>query len=370
MTIIRTLKMRLVLTTLCAVAALTACGPSKPEAAKSAADLSGAVSVKVASVVRQTISEKLTYTGTLEPWRKINITPEMGGKVARIDVEEGQAVAEGQVLAELETKSITLQFQQAEAGQAVAEANFNNTAKNKERMDRLAAQKAVSEQQYEQVKLAYDAAKAQVDQARAAVALARHALDTAVMKAPWAGLIASKNAQVGDVINPMMGGLGPVTGVVTLIDDSRIKVVVEVAQADILRLAKGRPAVLFTAGGDSAGHAGFVTVVNRTADPLSKKFRVEVQVDNRDRVIRPGTFGTVVFEIQSRENALAVPQKAVLEDKYVFVVEGGKAVRREAVFGLRNTTMIEVLGGLTEGEQVVIEGNYGLIEGSPVEIKR
>ena len=70
-------------------------------------------------------------------------------------------------------------------------------------------EKAVSDQQYEQVKLAYDAAGAQLDQAQAAVNLAQHSLDVSIMKAPFAGVIASKNAEVGDVINPMMGGSPP-----------------------------------------------------------------------------------------------------------------------------------------------------------------
>ena len=73
-------------------------------------------------------------------------------------------------------------------------------------MDRLIKENAVSEQQHEQVQLAYDAAKAQLQQAQAAVNLARHALDVSIMKAPFSGVIASKNAEVGDVINPMMGG--------------------------------------------------------------------------------------------------------------------------------------------------------------------
>ncbi len=86
--------------------------------------------------------------------------------------------------------------------------------------------------------------------------------------------------------------------------------------------------------------------------------------------LRPGVFGTVLFDVQSHENALAVPQKAVLEGTYVFVAENGKAVKREVTLGLKNTTMIEVLDGLKEGDLVIVEGNFGLIEGTPVEIKK
>src|SRR4030042_1707056 len=90
--------------------------------------------------------------------------------------------AKGQVLAELDAEAITLQLKQAEAALAVAQASFNNTQTNLERMERLSKEKAVSDQQYEQVKLGYDSAKAQLEQARAAVNLAQHSLDVSILK--------------------------------------------------------------------------------------------------------------------------------------------------------------------------------------------
>jgi hypothetical protein len=110
--------------------------------------------------------------------------------------------------------------------------------------------------------------------------------------------------------------------------------------------------------------------VNLAADSLSRKFQVEIMADNPGLVLRPGTFGSVIFEVNSHENALAINQKAVLSDSFVYVVENGKAVKRPVVLGLKNTTMIEVLEGVKEGDQVIVEGNYGLVEGAPVEIKR
>ncbi|HNQ80130.1 MAG: efflux RND transporter periplasmic adaptor subunit [Acidobacteriota bacterium] len=341
-----------------------------PAAAEAAAAslLQGTMPVKVETVSRQRISEKMTFTGVVEAARKINITPETSGKVARIVVEEGQFVQKGQLLAELDTASILLQLQQAEAAAAMAEANAKNSARNKERMDRLMAENAVSETQFEQVKLADEAAQAQAAQARAAVALIRRALDQAVMTAPWNGVIASRNAEVGDILNPMMGGYGSSgSGVVTLVDYGRVKIIVEVTQDDILRLARGQKAVVRSG---SAEAAGMVSVVNLAADPLSKKFRVEILADNPGLVLRPGTFGSVTFEVNSHENALAVHQKAVLSDSYVFTAENGKAVKRPVTLGLKNTTMIEVIDGLKEGDQVIVEGNFGLVEGTPVEIKR
>ncbi len=341
--------------------------PAPKEAA--AAETFGATPVKVFKVQRERITEKITYTATLEAWAKINITPEVGGKIARIYVQEGDRVAQGQLLAELEAESIRLQLKQAEAGVAVAEASHADALRNKERMDRLIKENAVSEMQREKIQLAYDAAAAQLEQARAGLNLARYALGVSLMKAPFAGVVASKNAEVGDVINPMMGGFGGgAGGVLTLVDYSRIKVAVDVSPQDIGRIQKGQEAVLRVASFPGREFRGTVRVVNLTANPLSKKFGVEAAFDNPDSALRPGTFGDLVFEVQSHENALVVPQKAVLENTYVFVVEGAKAVKKNVALGLQNTTMVEILDGLAEGALVVVEGNFGLEEGAAVQV--
>jgi RND family efflux transporter MFP subunit len=351
-----------------AVLAMSAC--KKPAAkADAAAETFGAAPVKVFKVRREKITEKITYTGTLEAWTKINITPEVGGKIALIHVQEGDRVAQGQLLAELETQSIRLQLRQAEAGVAVAQASYADALRNKERMDRLIKENAVSEMQREKIQLAYDAAAAQLEQARAGLNLAQHALDVSMMRAPFAGVIASKNAEVGDVINPMMGGFGGgAGGVLTLMDYGRVKIDVAVSSEDIALIRKGQAAVLRVGAFPGREFRGTVRVVNLTADPLSKKFGVEAVFENADAALRPGTFGDVVFEVQSHENALVVPQKAVLENSYVFVVENGKAVKKTVTPGLQNAIMVEILAGLAEGAAVVVEGNYGLEEGAAVQV--
>jgi len=350
-----------------ALVAAVSCSKTGDQAAASA-DTFGAAPVKVFKVRRERITEKITYTGTLEALTKINITPEVGGKIARIHVQEGDRVAQGQLLAELETESIRLQLRQAEAGVAVAEASHADALRNKERMDRLIKENAVSEMQREKIQLACDAAAALLEQARAGLNLARHALDVSIMKAPFAGVVASKNAEVGDVINPMMGGYSGASGVLTLMDYSKIKIAVAISSEDIGRIRKGQEAVLRVGAIPGRDFRGAVRVVNLTADPLNKKFGVEVVIDNPDAALRPGTFGDLVFEVQSHENALVVPQKAILENTYVFIVEGGKAVKKNVAIGLQNTTMVEVLDGLAEGALVVVEGNFGLEEGAAIQV--
>jgi RND family efflux transporter MFP subunit len=364
------MPLRMFLLTGLALALLFSCKPSQEAKSQEKAEVFGAAPVKVFKVIKQRISEKLFYTGTIEARQSINITPDVGGKIDRIYVNEGERVSKGQLLAELDTRSIRLQLEQAEAAQAVAQANFNNAKTNWERMERLYKEKAVSEQQYEQVKLGYDSARAQLDQAQAAVNLAKHSLDVSIMRAPFSGVVASKNAEVGDVINPLMGGFSPGSGggVLTLVDFSRIKIRVEVSGSDIPLIRKGQETILQVPTIPGREFRGTVQVVNLAADPQTKKFGVEVAVDNPDLVLRPGTFGQIILEVETHENALAVPQKAVLENTHVFIARDGKAMRKEVTQGLQNSTVVEILSGVEEGDLVITEGNFGLEDGAPIEI--
>lgn len=343
------------------------CRPQAEDKAEES-QATGVMPVKVFSVEKEKISEKLIYSGVLEAWRQVNVTSEVGGKIARIYVDEGQEVKEGQLLAELETETMRLQLKQAEAALAVAESNLKDARRNLERMERLWEERAISEQQYEKIKLAYEAAEAQFLQAEASLNMARYNLNASLMKAPFSGVIASKNAKEGDVINPMMGSFSPSSGVVTLMDLSRIKIKVDVSPSDVRRIEKNQKAFLRVNSLPGREFEGRVASVSQVADPQSKKFSIEVWVDNPGHLLKPNTFGDVVIEVESHPDALVVPQKAVLEGDYVFVVENNIARKRQVVLGLQNNEMVEVTSGLEEGELVVIEGNYGLVEGAQVEI--
>ena len=348
-------------------ALLVACKPQQKTNA-SGEDVFGAAPVKVLKAERRRLAQTIRATGTIEALHKITLTPDQGGKIARIYVNEGDRVVQGQVLAEIDTESIRLQLKQAEAGQAVAEAAYKDAARNKERMDRLLKENAVSEQQFEQVRLALEASLAQVEQARAAVNMARHALDVSIMKAPFSGIIAAKNAEVGDVVNPMMGGFGASGGVLTLVDFAKVKVSIDVSQEVAMKVQKGQPAELRVSSYPERVFPGTVTLANLAADPLTKNFGIEVTADNPDLALRPGTFGEISIEVESRESALAVPQKAIVDQGFLFVAQDGKAVKRAVKLGLQTAESVEILSGLEEGESVIIAGNYSLEDGAPIQV--
>ena len=328
-----------------------------------------AAPVGAIEIQRRSISEKLTFTGMIEAAKKVNLTPDVGGKIYKIHVEEGDSVKEGQILVELDTRAIKLQLEQVQAGLAAAEANFKDALRNKERMERLSRENAVSDQQLEKILLAYDAADAQVQQSRAALKLIRHQLDVSILKAPFSGIVASKNAEVGDVFNPLMGGIGTASGVLSLMDYSSVNVLVDVPQQDVVRIKKGQAAVVKLSMFPGREFPGKVTIINSAAGSVTRKFRIEIQVPNPDRILRPNTFGEVTIAVDSHDNALVVPQMAVLDNSYVFVIKNDRAVLTPVRLGLQNASLVEILEGLNEGDRVIIEGNYGLEDGTLVIVK-
>jgi RND family efflux transporter MFP subunit len=167
----------------------------------------------------------------------------------------------------------------------------------------------------------------------------------------------------------MMGGFAPNAGVLTLVDYSKVKVKIDVSQDDIIRITRKQKALIRVDTYPNRIFEGEVAVVNQTADPLGKKFRVEIWVPNPQFLLKPNTFGQVIIEVNPRPEAVVVPQRAIIEDKYVFVVEDGVAHKREVKLGLQNSAKVEIISGLQPGELVVVEGNSGLTDGAKVKIE-
>ncbi|MDZ7374113.1 MAG: efflux RND transporter periplasmic adaptor subunit [candidate division KSB1 bacterium] len=324
--------------------------------------------VRVERVATKSISHTLRHTGQVEAWRVMNITPEVSGRVAEIYVHEGDRVRKGQILAKLDTRPRELQLEQARAALAVAKANLENARKEFERIEQLYKEGTITQQQYEKVQLALQAAEAQYQQAEANLHLAEYQLEVSIMTAPFDGVITGKWYEVGDVVNPMMGLTGRGSGVLTLADPSKVKVTVDLPSSEVGLVRKGQKAYIEVTYVPGKRFPGQVAWVNPGADPVSKTFSAQVICDNPDWEVRPGTFADVFIVVDERDDALVVPASAVVNDSIVFVVRDSVAVERRVRVGLRNDREAEILSGLEPDELVVIEGNFGLTDGAPIRI--
>lgn len=318
--------------------------------------------VKVISAENMTFQKFINYKGTVSAWQTANISPELSGRIARIYKKVGEEVERSELLAELDMTALKLQLKQAEATISVSEKGNIDAKLNYERLERLFEKNAVSSYQVEKAQLSYVTTQAQLQSARATLDIIEYNIEKSHMRAPFNGIVSAKNFQEGDMINPMMG-----TGraVLELLDLSRVKIVVDLSAEDIEKIEIGKKCMIKVAGSETELD-GEVYSKNLAADPSAKTFRVEIVVENTERKIRANTFADVWIEIEKREHVLVLPIEALLQEKFIMVVEDGKAKRIEVKTGSSNETSFIVEQGLRAGQNVIIEGNYDLQDGQEV----
>lgn len=325
-----------------------------------------AITVKVEQVKRGEFSKFLYYKGTVSPWKKANIAPEASGRIGRIYKKPGDRVQKYDLLAELDTTTLKLQLNQAEAAAAVARAGYQDAKLTLERLQKLFETNAISQVQLEKAQLGLESAHTQFKSAEANLNVVRHTLQNSYMKAPFPGIITSKNMEEGDMINPMMG-MG--ASVLTLMDLSQVKIVLDVSSDDIEKVQIDQRCEIAV---DSLGNKKFegrVYSKNMAADPVSKTFKVEVKIENPQIEIKAGVFAEVGIKILYKTDILLIPLSAVIDSRSVVVVENGAARNVDVRIGESNENQVEILEGLSEGQQVVVEGNYDLKDGAPITIE-
>jgi RND family efflux transporter MFP subunit len=320
--------------------------------------------VKVELPQKGTLAKYFNYKGTVSAWKTANIIPDASGRIGRILKKQGDRVNQGELLAVLDMTALELQQKQARAGMAVAQAAFQNAKLNAERMKKMLENKAISQMQYENTQLALDAADTQMKSARANLDLVDYTAKNAYMKAPFSGIIAAKNMEEGDMINPMMG-MGQ--SILTLMDLSKVKITVDAPSEEIEKIRIGQKCLVKISSRPGEVFSGEVYSKNLAADPLSKTFKVEIKIDNPEMKIKAGVYADISVEYIRKENIYLLPISALLAgDKQVMVDENGVARKRGVTVGLRDDARFEVLSGVKPQDQVLIEGNYDLKEGTAI----
>lgn len=324
------------------------------------------VKVKVEKVKKGEFIKKLNYKGTVSPWKRANIGPDVSGRIDKILKKEGDVVRKGALLAQLDTTTMELQKKQVEAALEVANASYKDAKLNFDRIKKLYEKNAVSQMQFEKTQLALEAADTHKKSAEANLNVLKHTLKNSYMTAPFDGIITSKNHEEGDMINPMMGMS---TGVLTLMDLSKVKINLNIPAEDIEKVKINQHCRVIIDTLPDEQFPGKVYSKNLAADPVSKTFKVDILVPNPEIKIKAGVFAEVRIEISKKEDVLLLPHSAVVEEKYVVLYNDGKAKVIEVQVGDKNEEFFEILSGITRGQSVVVEGNYDLKDGALITIK-
>ncbi len=296
---------------------------------------------------REPFGLEIEAVGTALARESIEVTAKLSNTITAIRFAEGQAVRRGTVLVELD-------HAQASAELAEAEANLAESRRQLARGRELAETHVLSRAQLDALETAVTTGTA-----RAAAARARY--EDTFIRAPFDGRTGFRRVSVGGLVNA-----GAV--ITTLDDTSVIKLEFTLPQVFLNELAPGLPIEATSDGMQGRVFAGKVTTLGSRVDPVTRSIPVRAELPNADGALRPGMFMSV--KVRGRVTpTLMLPEEALVPEQgkvFVYVVAGGRALRREVHTGGRRPGSVAVLDGLEAGEHVVVEGTQRVREGLAV----
>ncbi len=322
---------------------------SKGEA-EAVAEENQKTTVKIARVFYQELTDLLTLPGTVEAYEDINLAAKRPGTVEWIGPREGDTVTKGERLVQIDVEAVRARVEQLRVGHERAQKSF-------ERTQELYDKKVAPIDQLDDV-------EAVVRQAKAALDAAQVDLNHGALASPIDGVVDRLPLDVGEHV-------GEGETVMKIVDISRVKVVLDVPEKDILHFNAGESVEVRFSNGESHTFQGTIDFVALTADPATRTYPVKIVIDNGERLLRPGMIVRAVVPRRQIDEAIAIPFFTIVDrsgEKVVFVVEDGQAKQRKIKMGFYQGGQIEIEEGLALGDQLVVVGQRNLIDGESVEV--
>ncbi len=337
----------------------------------------------------------LNASGYVTPRRRATVASKITGRVTGVFFDEGLHVHIGQILATLDESDAQRALASAvadrnatQAGIADLQVQLQNAEIELRRARELEAQGVGTQENLDNATMAANSLKAkialtkeQVDAAVARIGEAQQNVDNCVIRAPFDGIIVSKDAQVGEMVSPISAGGGFTrTGIATLVDMNSLEIEVDVNEAFIARVLPGQPVVAILDAYPDWQIPAKVRTVIPTADRDKATVKVRVSFLKLDPRILPDMSIKVTFlGDQPKEKngepapAATIPQAAVRDangQKFVFVVKDGNLERRAVTLAGTSGTDARILAGISAGDTVVVGGPASLHDGQTIEIKK
>jgi len=336
----------------------------------------------------------LNASGYVTARRRATVSSKVTGKVIEVNVDEGMAVREGQVLARLDDATVRASLDLARAQLEAArravpeiEVRLEEARTNQRRRAQLAkeglatpAEMDAADAEVNSLSARLASTREQVNVAASQVALQQSALNDMVIRAPFSGVAISKDAQPGEMVSPVSAGGGFTrTGICTIVDMKSLEIEVDVNESYINRVRNGQPvAAVLDAYPDWQIPASVITTVP-TADRQKATVLVRIGFNELDPRILPDMGVKVTFLREQADSAAVaaqpvtlVPSAAVREEnggRYVFVVRQETVERRAVQVGGTDGDRLEITAGLRGGDRVVISPPPELAEGRPIVVK-
>jgi membrane fusion protein (multidrug efflux system) len=322
---------------------------AKPGAGAPAGPPGGfALPVETARVAAIDLALDATAVGSLRSNESVVLRPETAGRISSINFKDGVAVAKGALLVGLDAAMQSAEFEQAKANLGLALAN-------QKRNQELFEKKFISQQ-------SLDNTGAALKVQEAAVALAQAKLDKMRIRAPFAGVVGIRNVSVGDYVKEGQE-------LINLEDINTLKIDFRLPESYLGQLKPGQSVEISTDALPGQRFEAVLDAINPLVDTNGRAISCRAHLSNADAKLRPGMFVRVRLILEKRSNVLLIPEQALIPDAkapYVFRVSDGKAVRAVVKPGLRRNAQVEIVEGLSVGDEIVTAGQLKLRDGAPV----
>jgi RND family efflux transporter MFP subunit len=334
------------------------------------------MTVEVASVRREAVSEHVTIVGNLIGEATVEVVPKVSGRLQNVRVKLGDPVSEGQPIAVIEDREIHEQVKQAEASfevsratvrQREADLKFAETAL--ERARSLYDRQLLPRQGLDDADARYQASVAQVDLARAQFAQAqarqdelRITLANTIIRSPVTGFVGKRYLDQGAFASQN----SPVVSVVAL---RTVRMVANLVEKDVSRVRQGTAASVEVDAYPGEQFTGRVARVAPLFDAATRTAQMEIEIPNPGYRLKAGMYARVRLTVDTRPNALVIPRNALVEiegKQGVFVASGQKAAFSAVETGLQDETRVEIRAGLTDGARIVTTGAGSLRDGDTI----
>jgi RND family efflux transporter MFP subunit len=344
----------------------------------------------------------LNASGYITPRRRATIAAKITGRVTGVFFDEGTRVAEGQLLATLDDSDVKRALDSAKADRDAAQAaiaDYEVQLKNAQialhRAEKL-QQAGVQTQEAldnattnaDSLKAKIELAKQQVAAAESRIGVAQQAVDNCTIRAPFAGIVVSKDAQVGEMVSPNSAGGGFTrTGIATIVDMKSNEIEVDVNESYIARVENGQQVTATLDAYPDKPIPSKVRTVIPTADRQKATVKVRITILNLEKYnfILPD-MGVKVAFLENEKPAAKdkakdkgpqavafIPKGAVRSDSnasFVFLIRDGKVERRAVSLGMDRGTEVAILAGVSPGDSLVVKGPESLHDGDKVEIRQ
>ena len=321
--------------------------------ASSTGSIATAYSVSVATVHKEAVEEKFSAVGTLNAINDVVVLSETQGRILKVDCEVGDYKKAGSVLVEVDSEL-------KEAAYKTAQVTYERAKKDLERYDTLSTEGSISDTQIEQARWSCQSAEAQYITAR------RQLSDTKITT-PISGIVTARYVNQGT----MVVGAPQATQIANIVDISKMKGKIFVAEKDVFHIHVGDSAEVTTDVYPETSFAGTVFTIGSKGDE-GHTYPVEILLNNSKLQLRAGMFVTITIKPHSEEESIVIPREAIVgsfQDAKVFVVKNNVASLRSVVADKEVGTNVEISSGLEVGETVVTDGLNNLSDNARVIVR-